>query len=152
MVELQLEHVTPILNVRNVPESIAWFERLGWKRSFTWNAIGLIDGAADKDEYGEADYGGVCSGCVEIFLCQDSQGGRSDLRGADQPSHDGDASGVWMTWWLSSPGQVEELFSKAMSIGVAITMPITRQPWNALEFRIRHPDGHTFRVSAFLDS
>lgn len=157
MVELQLEHVTPILNVRNVPKSIEWFERLGWKRSFTWNAIGLIDGAADQDEYGEADYGGVCSGCVEIFLCQDSQGGRCNISSGNispgnDSGHSSDTSGVWMTWWLSSPGQVEELFSRAMSIGVTIAMPITRQPWNALEFRIRHPDGHTFRVSSFLDS
>jgi hypothetical protein len=151
MTDLVLEHVTPILNVSSVPISMAWFEQLGWIRSFSWNHIGMIQGAADRDEYGEADYGGVCSGPVEIFLCQGSQGAKAHADADSTGRRIDDTSGVWMTWWLSTPNQVEELCSRAMSLGVPIVMPITRQPWNALEFRIRHPDGHTFRISAFLD-
>lgn len=148
MAGVELEHVTPILNVANVPASMAWFERLGWKRSFAWNQGGMIANAGDSDQDGEADYGGVISGNVEIFLCCGAQGAR---RSAGQPIQD-DTAGVWMTWWLASPELVERLYEKAMSSGVDIIMPVTRQPWNACEFRLRHPDGHVFRVSAFFDS
>ncbi len=147
---LELEHVTPILNVHSVPKSMAWFEALGWRRSFTWNHVGMIDNAADRDEDGEADYGGVMSGCVEIFLCKDAQGSRGFVDPPKPGQRIDDTGGVWMTWWLSSPGQVEAMYSRALVLGVPIVMPLTQQPWNATEFRIRHPDGHTFRVSAFL--
>ena len=30
--------VTPILNVSNILESFAWFERLGWTRGFSWGS------------------------------------------------------------------------------------------------------------------
>jgi hypothetical protein len=71
---MTVEHITPILNVTSVPASMAWFEKLGWKRSFAWNQVGMIPNAADRDEDGEADYGGVTSGNVEIFLCQGRSG------------------------------------------------------------------------------
>ena len=54
--------LNPILNVSDIQESFAWFERLGWKKGWEW---------------GEPPaFGGVCSGECEIFLCQDGQGGR----------------------------------------------------------------------------
>ena len=31
-----------------------------------------------------------------------------------------------------------------------ITYPPTNEPWGVREFHLRHPDGHTFRVSAGL--
>ncbi len=148
---MELEHVTPILNVSNVPQSIAWFEKLGWKRSFTWNSVGMIEGARDADEDGEADYGGVVSGCVEIFLCKDAQGSRGNEKAFIPGQRSDDTGGALMTWWLPSPTAVETVYARAMSLGSAIVMPLTNQPWNAIEFRIRHPDGHTFRISAFLE-
>jgi hypothetical protein len=44
--------ITPILNVSNVPESFAWFERLGWRRGFAWNGGGMINGGADRNASG----------------------------------------------------------------------------------------------------
>ncbi len=145
---LELEHVTPILNVRNVPESLAWFELLGWHRSFTWNEEGLIANMADRDEFGEADYGGVISGAVTIFLCLDDQGARdlsNEMDDFDQ------CAGVWMTWWLRTQLEVVELYARVRQLDYRVVMPLRIQPWNAVEFRVRHPDGHTFRVSAQLD-
>lgn len=147
---LEVEHITPILNVCSVPKSIAWFEQLGWKRSFTWNAGGTIIDAADCDEDGDADYGGVCCGRVEIFLCQDAQGARDAINAFDPSRTDDETAGVWMTWWLETPAEVDELYTLAKSLSYSIIMPLTIQPWNAIEFRLRHPEGHTFRVSAFL--
>lgn len=144
---LEVQHITPILNVSSVTESMRWFEKLGWKRSFSWNQVGMIANAADADEDGEADYGGVTSGEVEIFLCQDDEGAKK----SDSPPSMAGNDGVWMTWWLPTVDAVERFYSQVMNVGVPIVMPITNQPWNAIEFRIKHPDGHVFRVSAFLD-
>lgn len=43
---MKLTSITPILNVSDVPASLAWFERLGWTRSFSWNGAGMIAEAA----------------------------------------------------------------------------------------------------------
>src|SRR4051812_23628503 len=55
--------LTPILNVSDIEESFAWFEKLGWKRAWDWG---------DPPRFG-----GTTSGVCEIFLCQDGQGGRT---------------------------------------------------------------------------
>ena len=36
----------------------------------------------------------------------------------------------------------------AQSVNVVITQPPIDFPWNTRECHLRHPDGHTFRVSA----
>ena len=54
--------VTPILNVSDFAESVAWFEALGWEKAWDWGD--------------PPTFGGVCSGEVEIFLCVDGQGSR----------------------------------------------------------------------------
>jgi hypothetical protein len=48
---MRVRNVTPILNVSNIVESIAWFERVGWRRGFTWPK-------GDPDP----GFGSVCSG------------------------------------------------------------------------------------------
>ena len=58
--------------------------------------------------------------------------------------------GVWMSWWLSSPADVDAAYQRALDQGLTVTMPPTDEPWNVREFHLRHPDGHMFRVSAGL--
>lgn len=55
-----------------------------------------------------------------------------------------------MSWWLESPAAVDEAYKLAIEKGCTVTMPPTDEPWNVREFHLRHPDGHTFRVSAGL--
>ena len=55
--------LTPILNVSNIQESFAWFEKLGWKKGWDWGH--------------PPTFGAVCSGECEIFLCEGAQGGRA---------------------------------------------------------------------------
>jgi|GEM_PF-5261616 len=50
--------LTPILNVSNIQESFAWFEKFGWKKGWDWGS--------------PPTFGGVCSGKCEIFLCQNA--------------------------------------------------------------------------------
>lgn len=140
--------ITPVLNVGDVPKSLAWFESLGWRRGFTWNEGGMIEGAADRDAHGEAHFGSVCAADAQIFLCRDGQGSRGTIL----PRWPGDdaTDGVWMSWWIDSVRSLEEVHEKAVSLGYTVTMPPTNEPWGVREFHLRHPDGHMFRVSSQL--
>jgi catechol 2,3-dioxygenase-like lactoylglutathione lyase family enzyme len=117
--------ITPILNVSNIVESFAWFERLGWKKGWDWGD--------------PPTFGGVCSGKCEIFLCQDGQGGRG--KGEDGSN----GNGVWMSVWVDD---VDAIHRHCIEQGIEITWPPTDEPWGVRECHIRHPDGHTFRVSS----
>ena len=150
---MAVRSVTPVLNVSSVGESFAWFEALGWRRGFSWNQAGLIGdetNAAGANEHGEAGFGSVCSGAATIFLCCGGQGSRGTI----MPRFPGDdeTDGVWMTWWMDSPADVDRLHSIALEKGMTVTYPPTDEPWGVRECHLRHPDGHMFRVSAGLGS
>ena len=138
--------ITPILSVTSVGESFEWFERLGWKRGFAWNGGGMIRGGAATNEHGPATFGSVCNGVVEIFLCVGAQG----AKGTIEPKYPGDdeIDGVWLSWWLGSPAEVDQLHELAVRTNARVTYPPTNEPWGVREFHLRHPDGHTFRISA----
>lgn len=131
---MNVQGLTPILNVSNIQESFAWFALLGWEEAWHW---------------GEPPaFAAVRNGESQIFLCQGGQGSR----GGAMPQHIGgdEAGGVWMSWWLSSPAEVDQAYEVATRHDLIVTMPPTDEPWGVREFHLRHPDGHTFRVSAGL--
>jgi predicted lactoylglutathione lyase len=131
---LNVQDVTPILNVSNLEESFAWFERLGWRKHW---------------EHGDPPtFGAVISGSTEIFLCQGGQGTRGGV--PHREPWDNQAGSTWMSWWLPSPANVDELYALAVRLGVVAPWPPTDMPWNVHECHIRHPDGHVFRVGARL--
>lgn len=132
---MSVESVTPILNVSSVVDSIAWFAKLGWRTGFTWPT-----GSHDPD------FGSVCSGKAEIFLCRGAQGSR----GAVMPRFPGDdqTDGVWMSWWVGAPADVDAMHARALAEGMTATYPPTDEPWGVRECHLRHPDGHMFRISA----
>lgn len=132
---MNVEHLTPILNVSNIAESFAWFEKLGWKKKWDWGD--------------PPTFGAVGCGKVEIFLCQGAQGSR----GGSLPQHvrDDDTGGVWMSWWVSWPAEVDASHSLAIQQGLTVTWPPTDEPRGVRECHIRHPAGHTLRVSAGIN-
>jgi catechol 2,3-dioxygenase-like lactoylglutathione lyase family enzyme len=132
---MKLERLIPILNVSDLQESFAWFEKIGWKKGWEWGE--------------PPDFGGVSNGDSEIFLCQNGQGSR----GGAMPRHveDDDTGGVWMSWFLESPEAVDAAHQHALENGITVTRPPRDYPWGVREFNIRHPDGHTFRVGAGLE-
>lgn len=140
--------ITPILNVSSVPQSLRWFAGLGWQTAFTWNGTGMIEGGAESNADGEAQFAGVCAGEGQIFLCRDAQG----LRGGKPPRFDGDddTGATWMSLWLSTPEEVDAAHARALAAGILVIWPPTDEPWGARECRIQHPDGHTFRIAANL--
>ena len=143
---MQLTHITPILNVSDLAASLTWFEQLGWRRGFTWNSGGMIPGAAAANAAGPATFGSVGAGQCEIFLCCGAQGSR----GGPSPRHvgDDDTGGVWMSWWVASPAEVDAVHALALQHGMHVARPPTDEPWGVREFHLVHPDGHTFRVGA----
>lgn len=134
---MEVKGVTPILNVSDVPASLAWFEKLGWSRSFCWNDGGAIDRAADGNAHGPANFAGLCCGDAQVFLCRDGQGGRG-------------ASAAWMSWWLAAPADVDAAHAIAVREGMRVSWPPTDEPWGVREFHLVHPDGHVFRIGAGL--
>ncbi len=158
---MSIKAVTPILNVSDVPASLAWFEGLGWRRGFTWGDGGMIAGAADRNVHGPARFASVCAGSSEsgeggeggadsaqIFLCRNGQGSR----GTVLPKFPGDdqTDGVWMSWWVESVAALDAMHAACVARGDLVTMPPTNEPWGVREFHLRHPDGHMFRVSSGL--
>jgi uncharacterized glyoxalase superfamily protein PhnB len=124
---VKLDNLTPVLNVSNVAASLEWFEALGWERGFVWTDEDGMGGA------GEPDFASIQAGdAAEIFLCLNDQGARP----------------VWMSWFLPSRDELEAAHTRAVGLGYEISMPPTDEPWGMREFHLRHPDGHTFRVSA----
>lgn len=125
--------LTPILNVSNIQESFAWFEKLGWKKLWEWG-----------DPPG---FGAVGSGTCEIFLCMGGQGGRgrSSIRMTFGPDGDETADkGVWMSIWVDD---VDAVHKECVERGIEIAWPPTDMEWNVREMHVRHPDGHVFRIS-----
>ena len=123
---MKLSNLTPVLNVADVAASLEWFEALGWERGFVWTDEGGMGGA------GEPDFASVQAGNdAEIFLCREDQG----------------AGRVWMSWFLKSREELDAAHARAVELGYEIAMPPTDEPWGMREFHLRHPDGHTFRVS-----
>lgn len=81
--------LTPILNVSDMVETFAWFEKLGWKKGWAWGE--------------PPTFGAVCSGKCEIFLCLNGQGGRGRSEQTTtfgEGGSDADEKGVWMSIWV----------------------------------------------------
>ena len=132
---MHAKRLTPILNVSDIQQSFAWFEKLGWQKGWDWGS--------------PPTFGGVCSGECEIFLCQDGQGGRGKsplptTRGFDEAED----HGVWMSIWVDD---VDEIHRHCLEQGIEITWPPTDEPWGVREMHVRHPDGHVFRISQGME-
>ncbi|WP_419167570.1 bleomycin resistance family protein [Candidatus Palauibacter sp.] len=133
-----MKGLAPILNVSDLQESFAWFERWGWKKSWEWGS--------------PPDFGGVTCGECQIFLCQNARGGRgrSDVERTFGPGGDDAADkGVWMSIWVDDVDSVQQ---RCVEQGLEITWPATDMPWGVREMHMRHPDGHVFRVSRGIDA
>lgn len=119
---MQVEQVTPILNVSDFRASVAWFGHLGWTPGFEWRATGEID----------PTFGAVRSGDDEIFLCVDGQGGR------------GDGNGVWVSVWVDD---VDAVHDACVRHHLDVVVAPRDESWDVREMQVQHPDGHVLRIS-----
>jgi|SRR5580765_7003349 len=125
--------LTPILNVSDFEQSVEWFEKLGWEKSWDWGD--------------PPTFGGVCSGACQIFLCEGGQGGRGKGSNKTTFGSDGDQTadkGAWMSVWVDD---VDAVYERCLEQGLDVTWPPTDMEWNVREMHVRHPDGHVFRIS-----
>jgi Glyoxalase/Bleomycin resistance protein/Dioxygenase superfamily len=128
---MQAKGLTPILNVSNMEESFAWFEKLGWSKGWDWGS--------------PPSFGAVCAGECEIFLCLDGQGGRGkSALSSTKGLAESEDQGVWMSVWVDD---VDSIYEHCLKQGIEVTWPPTDEPWNVREMHVRHPDGHVFRTS-----
>jgi catechol 2,3-dioxygenase-like lactoylglutathione lyase family enzyme len=135
-VHMHAKRLTPILNVSDIQQSFAWFEKLGWTKAWDWGD--------------PPTFGGVCSGECEIFLCEGGQGGRGRGKTESTFGPKGDQTadkGVWMSIWVDD---VDAIHRHCLAQGLEITWPPTDMPWNVREMHVRHPDGHVFRIGRHL--
>ena len=125
--------ITPILNISDLKQSFAWFEKLGWKVLWGW---------------GEPEsFGAVGSGVCEIFLCVDGQGGRGKGSNTSTFGENGDETqdqGVWMSVWVDD---VDAVYALAVEKQIDVVFPPTDLPWQVRDCHLRHPDGHILRLS-----
>lgn len=128
--------IVPILNVSNIQESFAWFEKLGWQKGWDWGD--------------PPTFGGVRSGAVEIFLCLNGQGGRGRGSVAKTFGDNGEESQDKGAWMMIDVADVDALHRRCIEQGLEVTWPPTDMPWNVREMHVRHPDGHVFRFGQGL--
>ena len=149
---MNLRGITPILNVSDIEQSLKWFESLGWKRCWTYNDGGMMKDGAGADANGPANFAAVGCGEFEVFLCRGAQGGRDapgpKPEGAGSAGFDESGNGVWMSLWVRGAAEVDRIHQLALKYGITVTWPPTDEPWGTRECHLRHPDGHTFRISA----
>ena len=126
---MQVQCLTPILNVSDIGQSFAWFEKFGWKKLWDWRPPGPGS---------PVTFGAVGSGEVEIFVCLDGQGGRGSGGGQG-----GQGQGVWMSLFVEN---VDAEYAHCVAAGLDVIRPPQDEPWGVREMHVRHPDGHTFRV------
>jgi len=135
--EMLAKRVTPILNVSDLEQSFAWFEKLGWKKSWDWGD--------------PPDFGSVCSGDLEIFLCLNAQGGRGQGKNSATFGVHGDPTadkGVWVAILVED---VDAVYTRCVEQNLEITSRPTDTPWHLREMHVRHPDGHVFRIGHPID-
>lgn len=156
-------HLAPILNVRDVAASVAWFESWGWTRAWMWyDQVGRMDTDPEFEklkrakEVGTPSFASVCARPLHsdqnsaVFLCRNGQGGREaegpmpGAPGAPQRDYEAHSKGVWMSVFVSN---VDEIHATCVRLGYEVLMPPKNEPWGVREFHLRHPDGHVFRVS-----
>ena len=129
---MKVQHINPILNVSDIAQSFAWFEKWGWRKLWDWGT--------------PPSFGAVASGDFEIFLCHDGQGGRGRGANAATFGAKGDETadkGAWMSVFVDD---VDAVYKQCVAAGLDITFPPTDMPWSVREMHVRHPDGHVFRV------
>jgi catechol 2,3-dioxygenase-like lactoylglutathione lyase family enzyme len=126
--------LTPILNVSDLSESFAWFEKLGWRKCWDWGD--------------PPTFGAVGSGECEIFLCRGAQGGRgkgsNTTTFGNEPDSEAADKGVWMSVWVDD---VDAIHAHCVAQGLEVMFPPSDMPWGVREMHVRHPDGHVFRIS-----
>lgn len=130
---MEAKGLIPILNVSDFQASVAWFEKLGWRKLWDWG--------------NPPAFGCVRSGHCEIFLCKDGQGGRGRSAHRETYPDDTREGGVWISIFVED---VDSAHRHCVEQGLDITWPPTNMEWGVREMHVRHPDGHVLRIGSHV--
>ena len=110
---MKFESLIPILYSSDVERSIEYYiKKLSFENHWIW------------DE--EKTFGGVSTGCVEIFFCKLDQGNPG-------------------TWLAINVDNIDEYYESIKSSQADILTAPEDKPWNMREMLVRDPDGHIIR-------
>ena len=109
------------------PEGRRLFPRMSVTENLEMGAFQRTDKSGIKEDMERV---------FELFLCQGAQGSR----GGPSPKFVGDdeTGGVWMSWWVPSPSDVDAVHELAVELGYEVSMPPKDEPWGVREFHLRH--------------
>jgi len=134
---MQVECITPVLNVSDMAASLAWFEKWGWRKKWDWGT--------------PPTFGAVGCDKATVFLCLNAQGGRGKGTNTTTFQVDGDEAGDKGVWMCVFVDDVDEVHRQCVAAGMEITLPPTNLSWGMREMHLRHPDGHVFRAGQGLE-
>ncbi|MEL6903498.1 MAG: bleomycin resistance family protein [Cyanobacteria bacterium J06606_4] len=135
---MNVQCITPVLNVSNLAESIQWFSKLGWQKLWDWGDPPTFGAVGIGEEH-------------QIFLSLDSQGGRGKGNNQQTFGPGGDETqdkGVWLSIFVDD---VDQVHAAAVAANIEVVFPPTDVPWDMRECHLRHPDGHVFRIGQSLE-
>jgi catechol 2,3-dioxygenase-like lactoylglutathione lyase family enzyme len=128
MSDVALKSIVPILFVRNVPASAAFFrDKLGFE-------IDFLHGAPPF-------YGAVSRGAARVHLRFVQERNFAELAGREE-------SLILATIEVPDAGGLVELFEELKGRGVDFPQTPTRQPWGGTDFHVRDPDGNVISFVA----
>ena len=126
MGEIILEPAIPVLLVRDVPASAAFFgEKLGFEIDFLYGT--------------PAFYGSVSRGQACLHLRAVHQPNFAELAARE----------VFLILATVEVSDVRALFDEFDGRGVEFTQWPTRQPWGGTDFHVRDPDGNVISFVAY---
>ena len=135
---MNVQFITPILNVSDLNESVQWFERLGWEKLWDWGEPPSFGAVGIGEDH-------------QIFLSLNGQGGRGKGNNSQTFGSNGDETqdkGVWLSIFVDD---VDRVHSNAIAADIEVVLPPTDLPWNVRECHLCHPDGHVFRIGTSLE-
>lgn len=115
-----------LLGVRNVAQSCAFYEALGWHKSSTGN-----------DGFAKFDLGGYA-------LCLISREDFAKDAMSETPNGSG-FSGIGLIYLAKTVEEVPQILAKAVEAGGTLVKPATRTHWGVAGY-FKDPDGHVFEV------
>jgi RimJ/RimL family protein N-acetyltransferase/uncharacterized glyoxalase superfamily protein PhnB len=119
----------PILRVRSVVDSIAYFqEKLGFEIEFLYREL------PDAPPVHASLACGLWTGSRVVIQVSQARAGEPLDEGSEQ--------------YLFVDSQIQDLYDQYKEKGVEILAPLQSYPWGMREFVIRDPDGHRFRFGS----
>jgi uncharacterized glyoxalase superfamily protein PhnB len=119
--------LTPILNVSNIAESFAWFEKLGWAKAWDWG---------DPPSFAASVPAISKSFSVRTVRAVEAEvHRRRQALWTDMTCLTGNVD------FNLGGDDVDQVHQDCLAQGIEVTFPPTDMPWSVREMHVRHPDG-----------